>query len=154
MMKRTSAGQALESLIFDTAATFFLLRARGSQLGVVTPWGAGYGGLLRSLKLDGPQTVPQLARSRPVSRQHIQKLANEMLEDGTIEYIDNPAHKRSKLLRLTPHGEAVFETMSARITEEAERLADGISTEALETTLHVLETLRDRLRENLSHELP
>lgn len=146
-MKRTEAGKALETVIFDTAATFFLLRARGTELGAVTPWGAGYGGLLRSLKLEGPQTVPQLARSRPVSRQHIQKLVNEMLADGTLEAIDNPAHKRSKLLRLTPKGEAAIAAISERIAEEAERLAEGISPEDLQTTVRVLQTLRERLRE-------
>ncbi|MGD2183566.1 hypothetical protein [Lusitaniella coriacea] len=33
---------------------------------------------------------------------------NEILKEGTIDAIENPAHKRSKLLRLTPKGEEVF----------------------------------------------
>jgi len=48
-----------------------------------------------------------------VSRQHyIQKLANELIEEGLLEMIENPAHKRSKLMRVTPSGEQKLEELS------------------------------------------
>lgn len=83
--KRTEAGQAIEDLIIEIVATFFLLRAEGMRIGVVSPSGEGYWSILRLLKINGPQTVPQLARYRYVPRQSVQKLANEMLKDGVIE---------------------------------------------------------------------
>ena len=45
------------------------------------------GGLMRSLKLEGAQTVPQLARARPVSQKHIQKLASEMINEVVLDPI-------------------------------------------------------------------
>jgi len=51
-------------------------------------------GVLRSLARLGPQTVPQMAGARPVSRQHIQTIVNALAADGLVETIDNPAHKR------------------------------------------------------------
>jgi DNA-binding MarR family transcriptional regulator len=142
---RTPAGKVMEELIIAILRNFFLLRAVGKQTGTVTSWGGGYWGLLRSLKLEGAQTVPQLARSRSVSRQHIQKLANEMLQDGVIELVDNPAHKRSKLLHLTPKGEIILQELSAKIALDAENLAQKIDIEDLQIAFKVMELLSSEL---------
>lgn len=70
---------------------FFRLQAMGREIGAVTAGNAGNWGLLQSLMANGPTTVPELARMRPVSRQHIQTMANEMAEEGLIEFRENPA---------------------------------------------------------------
>lgn len=70
---------------------------------------ASHRAVLESLALQGPQTVPALARARPVARQHIQVLINELLDMGLVETIANPAHKRSPLARLTAAGKRRFE---------------------------------------------
>lgn len=145
---RTPEGQVMEEAIAAIPATYFLLRAAGTKIGAVTPSGRGYWGLLRSLHREGPQTIPQLARSRPVSRQHIQKLASEMLAEGVIEAIENPAHKRSKLLRLTPKGEANFRALNEQIARSAEQLAEGMNLAELKVTLKVLTQLCDKLKDN------
>ena len=143
---RTESGQAIEALIIEIVATFFLLRAEGMRIGVVSPSGEGYWSVLRLLKVNGPQTVPQLARYRYVPRQSVQKLANEMLKDGVIELVNNPAHKRSKLLRLTPKGEVVFQEMSDRIAILAETLAEQQDAAQLQRAADVMKHLHERLR--------
>ncbi|HEY9613630.1 helix-turn-helix domain-containing protein [Allocoleopsis sp.] len=147
--KRTEAGQAIEDLIIEIVATFFLLRAEGMRIGVVSPSGEGYWSVLRLLKLNGPQTVPQLARYRYVPRQSVQKLANEMLKDGVIELVNNPAHKRSKLLRLTSRGDIVFQEMSDRIAKLAETLAKQQDAAQLQNAADVVKKLHEQLREML-----
>jgi DNA-binding MarR family transcriptional regulator len=151
-MIRTTAGKAVQELVTETTYLFFLLRAAGKRTGAVTTSDGGYWGMLRSLKLEGSQTVPQIARSRPVSRQHIQKLANEMIADGVIELVDNPVHQRSKLLRLTPKGEVAFQEITERIAQEAERFAQDIDIDAaeLEIAVKVLRQLREKLKLVLS----
>ena len=143
--RRTQAGAALFDVIVETLETFFRLRAAGMRHGTVTPRGGGLWGLLRILKLEGPRTVPQIARARSVARQHVQKLANEMAAEGLIEFIDNPAHRRSKLMRLTRKGDAAFEELTARIVETAETLAHGMDLRELRTAAGVLRRLRERL---------
>jgi DNA-binding MarR family transcriptional regulator len=143
---RTDAGQAIEALIIEIVATFFLLRAEGMRIGVVSPSGEGYWSILNLLKVNGPQTVPQLARYRYVPRQSVQKLANEMLKDGVIELANNPAHKRSKLLRLTPKGDVVFQEMSDRIAILAETLAEQQDAAQLQRAADVMKQLHERLR--------
>jgi DNA-binding MarR family transcriptional regulator len=147
--KRTEAGRAIEDLIIEIVATFFLLRAEGMRMGVVSPSGEGYWSVLRLLKINGPQTVPQLARYRYVPRQSVQKLANEMLKDGVIELVNNPAHKRSKLLRLTPEGDAVFQQMGDRIAKLAETLAKQQDAAQLQNAADVVKNLHEQLREML-----
>ncbi len=150
IIDRTQAGQAIEDLIVEIVATFFLLRAEGMRIGVVSSSGEGYWSVLRLLKVKGPQTVPQLARYRYVPRQSVQKLANEMLNDGVIEFLNNPAHKRSKLLRLTPKGEAVFQEMSDRIATLAETLAEQQETPQLQNAANVVKQLHEQLRTMLN----
>ena len=145
-VNRTPAGQAIEDLIVEIVATFFLLRAEGMRIGVVSPSGEGYWSVLRILKVKGAQTVPQIARYRYVPRQSIQKLANEMLEDGVIELVNNPAHKRSKLLRLTPKGETVFAELSDRIAVLSETLATQGDADQLQNAVVVVKHLHEQLR--------
>jgi DNA-binding MarR family transcriptional regulator len=140
----TPEGEAMFEVVLETFAASFRLRAAGRKIGAVTARG-GLWGLLRSLAVEGPQTVPQLARSRPVARQHIQKLANEMAADGLVEFADNPAHRRSKLVRLTKKGAAVYDGLTERVHGMTEELARGMNAGELRTTARVLRTLRDRL---------
>ena len=76
-------------------------------------------GVLRTLVLVGPQTVPELARSRPVSRQHCQIIVNSLAEQSLVELVDNPRHKKSRLVRATKKGRARFEAMKAQFTAAA-----------------------------------
>lgn len=77
----------------------------------------GMRAVLESVINGGPQTVPAMARIRPVTRQHIQGLVNALLDAGYVEMRDNPAHKRSKLVAATLRGEALFRKL--RKTENA-----------------------------------
>lgn len=147
-IERSPAGEALYQVLVETAAVFFRMRALGKKQGLVTAWGGGLWGFLRSLELHGPATVPQLARMRPVARQRIQHLADDAARAGLIEYLDNPAHKRSKLLALTPAGETAFAEMDARLVEMSEHLTEGIGKKDLRTTVKVLRQLREKLGES------
>ena len=133
--RRTPAGGALEEVLLTCVGTSFRIRAAGQRVvpEALTSWG-GVGGLLRSLKADGPQTVPQLARARPVARQRIQRLVDECATAGLVEFGDNPAHRRSKLIRLTAKGEATCAEISSKIGNWSETLAGDIDAADLETT--------------------
>ncbi len=99
----------------------------------------GLRSILRSLNKFGAQTVPQMARVRSVSRQHVQLLVNQLAEKGYIEFIINPAHKRSALVRLTPQGKKVVDTMSHREAKLLDKTDFDVQDEKL---LEAAETLR------------
>src|SRR5215472_16710847 len=106
-------GEAIAGLMLEAAQFFFRLRAIGQKTGLITSWGAGAFGFMRSLALSGPLTVPQIAKMRPVSRQRMQRLADELAAEGFVEFIGNPRHRRSKLVQLTPRGDARYRELNA-----------------------------------------
>src|SRR4249919_3376148 len=112
-------GEAITDLMLEVAQFFFRIRAVGQRTGLITSWGGGAFGFMRSLALLGPLTVPQIAEMRPTSRQRMQRLADELAAEGHVEFIDNPKHRRSKLVRLTPKGEARYRKLDARLTSIA-----------------------------------
>ena len=125
--KTTGQGEAVADLMLEVAQFFFRIRALGQRSGLITSWGGGAFGLLRSLALIGPLTVPQIAEMRPTSRQRMQRLADELEAEGLVEFIDNPSHRRSKLVRLTRKGEARYCELSARFLTIASTMGAELS---------------------------
>src|SRR6266540_2096880 len=120
-----SKAEAVAELMLEVAQCFFRIRAVGQKTGLITGWGGGSFGFLRSLALLGPLTVPQIAQMRPTSRQRMQRLADELEADGLVEFIDNPQHRRSKLVRLTPKGDARYCELNARFLVIASTMEIG-----------------------------
>ena len=123
----TGKGAAIAELILEVAQCFFRLRAVGQRAGLITVWGGGAFGFLRSLAVIGPLTVPQIAQMRPTSRQRMQRLADELAAEGLVEFIDNPRHRRSKLVRLTRKGNARYRELSARFLAIASTMGAPLS---------------------------
>jgi DNA-binding MarR family transcriptional regulator len=141
---RTEAGAALMDVIWLTVQTSFKIRAFGRRTGFVSARG-GVWGLLRSLREGGPQTVPALARMRPVSRQHIQTLADAMAADGLVAFKSNPAHKRSQLVTITAKGERVYEALARKLGAFSDDLAADMDARKLAAATESLTRLAAKL---------
>src|SRR5512133_2774637 len=87
-----SKAEAIAELILEVAQCFFRIRAVGQKTGLITGWGGGAFGFMRSLAVIGPLTVPQIAQMRPTSRQRMQRLADELAAEGLVYFIGNPKH--------------------------------------------------------------
>ena len=138
--------QAVAELMLEVAQCFFRIRALGQKTGLITSWGGGAFGFMRSLALLGPLTVPQIAQMRPTSRQRMQRLADELAADGLVEFIDNPKHRRSKLVRLTRKGDARFRKLSARLLAIASKMGVGLSEADIRRTREILQLLSDEAK--------
>lgn len=108
------AENAFDHLINETALLFHRLRIVADQVHRHGEMSGGLRSILRGLNKQGAQTVPQMARVRTVSRQHIQMLVNRLLEIGYVEQQPNPAHRRSPLIGLTDAGLRIVEEMNER----------------------------------------
>jgi DNA-binding MarR family transcriptional regulator len=134
--------------MLEVAQCFFRLRALGQKTGLITSWGGGAFGFMRSLARLGPLTVPQIARMRPTSRQRMQRLANELEAEGHVEFIDNPKHRRSKLVRLTRKGEARYRELEARFLAIAATMGVGLGERDIRRTTEIVRRLsRDVTKE-------
>jgi DNA-binding MarR family transcriptional regulator len=86
-----------------------------------------------------------MARARPVSRQHIQSLVDRLAAEGHVELAENPAHKRSHLVRLTGKGKVLVDAMNRREGMILTRLKIGIPEEDLRTAAATLRAVRELL---------
>jgi DNA-binding MarR family transcriptional regulator len=102
-------------------------------------------GVLETIERHGPTSVPRMARMRPVSRQHIQRVVDELLERKLVRLETNPHHKLSPLVSMTDKGHAAFQAMSQRERPVFGQLARGLSADEVEITRRVLDQLRMRL---------
>ena len=123
----TRKAEAIAELMLEVAQCFFRIRAAGQKTGLITGWGGGAFGFMRSLAMLGPLTVPQIAGMRPTSRQRMQRLADELAADGLVEFIDNPKHRRSKRVQLTRKGAARYREMSARFLSLSSAVGGDLS---------------------------
>jgi DNA-binding MarR family transcriptional regulator len=142
----SSKDEAIADLILEVAQCFFRIRALGQKTGLITSWGGGAFGFMRSLALLGPLTVPQIAQMRPTSRQRMQRLADELAADGLVEFVDNPKHRRSKLVRLTRKGDAHYCRLSARFLAIASTMGTGLSEADMRKTREILQFLSDEAK--------
>jgi len=133
--------EAVAELLLDIAECFFRIRAAGQKNGLITSWGGGAFGFMRSLTTLGPLTVPQIAEMRPTSRQRMQRLADELAADGLVEFIDNPKHRRSKLVQLTRKGAARYRVMSARFLAMASLIGGDLNETEVRKTAGVVRQL-------------
>jgi DNA-binding MarR family transcriptional regulator len=144
--KNDGRGAAIADLMLEVAQFFFRLRAMGQRSGLITSWGGGAFGFMRSLAVIGPLTVPQIARMRPTSRQRMQRLADELAAEGLVAFIDNPRHRRSKLVRLTRKGEARYRALSARLLAVAATMGEDLSEADIRKTAGIVRRLSDETK--------
>ncbi|WP_433936226.1 MarR family winged helix-turn-helix transcriptional regulator [Sorangium cellulosum] len=144
MAKRSSGGDALTELVLKV----FRLNGRFLEVADGITEGSGLtaarwqvlGAVLRE-----PLSVAAAARSMGLTRQSVQRLADVLVDEGLCTYLDNPAHRRAKLLAPTERGWAAIrrfhpiqvawaDQVSAAVGERALRAAN----ETLDAVLAVL----------------
>jgi DNA-binding MarR family transcriptional regulator len=138
--------EAVAALMLEVAQCFFKIRALGQKTGLITSWGGGAFGFMRSLALLGPLTVPQVAQMRPTSRQRMQRLADELAAAGLVKFIDNPKHRRSKLVQLTPKGDARYRDLNDRLLSIASTMGVALSEADIRKTIEIVRHLSDDVK--------
>jgi len=89
--------------------------------------------------------VAHIARNMGLTRQAVQRLANDMERDGLVRFGPNPHHQRAKLVLLTARGKAAYDAAMKRQGPWANGLAAGLSTAQIETAAATLRRIRQRL---------
>ena len=90
---------------------------------------------------DGDWTVPMAANRLGTSRQAVQRIANELADEGLAAFDENPRNQRSPFLRLTPDGHTTLDAITKRSRSQHRALLSdlsGVDVDALRLTLHRL----------------
>lgn len=143
----------LYEVIWRTRRLFQQLRTAGDALHEQSGITASQRAVLEFLSQHQPQTVPQIAHARSVSRQHIQNIVNELLERGLVDSLENPSHKRSSLLRMTRTGNRLFGVIRRREEKLLEVMEKKFNKKDLRTTAQTLQVIEEYLQANQWREL-
>jgi DNA-binding MarR family transcriptional regulator len=137
--------RALEVLIDECRSLFLQMRAASEEVHQDLGLSLGTRRILRWLHEQGPATVPQIARARKVSRQHIQMVVNGLLARELVEMFDNPAHRRSNIVQLTGLGHHLIQEMDRREQHIWRVLDLNVKRRDLDSSAGVLTRLRQLL---------
>jgi len=148
--RRTPGGEALTDLVLAVFRLNGRLLTAGDRLVADLGLTSARWQVLGSIALSpNLQPVAWLARNMGLNRQGVQRIVNEMREDGLVELRRNPHHRRAHLVALTNRGEEAFAAASRLQAPWVNALAKGISAEELAKTRGLLSTLCERLDQEL-----
>ncbi|MCA0156253.1 MarR family transcriptional regulator [Tsukamurella sp. M9C] len=134
MPGRTPEGDALTALVlpaFELNGEFLAAAAAITGPHALTPaqW------QVLGATLDEARPVSEIARriGLGLTRQSVQRVANDVVDRGWAEWADNPHHRRAKLLAPTDAGRAAVAAMAAEQHAWADHVGAAVGTEDLET---------------------
>lgn len=140
---------SIEMLLDEVRLLFHRAAAVVEELHAEEAVTAGMRAVLERVDRAGPQTVPDIARSRHVTRQHIQELTNVLLERGLVAMQENPAHRRSALVALTDEGTRTIRRMRSREQRYLAALKPACNQDDLAQAAATLAAVRDSIGANL-----
>jgi DNA-binding MarR family transcriptional regulator len=101
--------------------------------------------VLEFLTRFGPTSVPDIARARYVTRQHVRSIVDALVAGALIEPASNPAHRRSSLFTLTDKGRDALAAMQEREHELIRRRFEAIERPDVDKAADVLAAIRNAL---------
>ena len=90
------------------------------------------------------RTTPQIARSLGLSRQAVQRLADDLVARGLAAWSDNPDHRRARLLALSDAGRQAYAQALQRKGLWAEAMAEGLTPAWLAVATELLDLMGRR----------
>jgi DNA-binding MarR family transcriptional regulator len=153
--KRTPGGDALSSIMLDLFRLNSLLLTAGdrlvARLGLTSARWQILGAIVAA---DRPQPVASLARNLGANRQNVQRIINDLHEDGLVAFEVNPHHRRAQLVVLTDKGIQAYEAAMRLQAPWMNSLSDGLLVRDIETVHRVITALRKKLASNDAAALP
>jgi len=132
----------LYRVIIETRKLFHTLAEASTELNKESGITASMRAVMETLFTNHTMTVPDIARHKNVTRQHIQQIINELLVRELVHALENPAHKRSPLIRLSQNGTEQFKSILHREKQLLASLAKQFDEQELQDAANILESIR------------
>jgi|SRR5271170_1786010 len=147
--KRTPAGDALTNLILDLFRLNSLISTAGDRLVAQLSLTSARWQILGAIATaERPQPVAWLARDMGAYRQNVQRIINDLREEGLVVFEANPHHRRAQLVVLTEKGKQTFEAAMRLQAPWINALSEGLSVKDIQTMHRVILALRQKLEGN------
>src|SRR5438034_7075300 len=144
--KRTAAGDALTDLILNLFRLNSRLLAAGdrlvAELGLTSARWQILGAIVTAERL---QPVAWLARDLGANRQNVQRIVNDLHQEGLVAFETNPHHRRAQLVVLTEKGRQIFDAAMRLQAPWVNGISDGLSVKDIEIVHRVVVALRKKL---------
>jgi DNA-binding MarR family transcriptional regulator len=132
------------ALLTEVVVTTFRLNGRlldvaqelASAGEITAAWWQVLGGVLHE-----PRTVSDIGRRMGMTRQAVQRVADVLVDRGLAEYLDNPGHRRAKLLACTEDGYQAIRRISVVQHPWANRIGAEVGAKPLHDTLATMRRL-------------
>jgi DNA-binding MarR family transcriptional regulator len=122
---RTPAGDAFSALVVQILEASGRLLIIGDELAGPAGLTSARWRVLAAVE-DVPLHVADVARMLGLARQSVQRVADLLTRERLATFTANPAHRRAKLLRLTPAGHRALAIIAASQHVWANRLGQAI----------------------------
>lgn len=146
----TPAGEAVTALILDVFRLNGRLLVAGdrlvAELGLTSARWQILGAITYAEK---PESVAWHARAMGVHRQGIQRIVNELKEEGIVKFLPNPHHKRAHLIDLTSKGRELYDAALELQAPWVNSLSSGLSHDDIAAAKSVVDQLTKRLETEL-----
>jgi len=143
-MKHSQQGRIFTKIVLETFKLNGLFTAEGDK--ITEPFGLSSARwkIISSLaRSKSPLTVSQIAQAMGQTRQAVQRLVDVLQNDKFIVLLDNPNHKRAKLIILTDQGKNIYRNLEKKQVIWANKFSNYIDKKDLEITLMTLEKLSE-----------
>ena len=97
-----------------------------------------------------PLPIAHLARNMGLTRQSVQRIANELAAEGLLRFASNPHHQRAKLVLLTERGRTAYQGAMARWHPLASALGRSLRPATINAAAEALRAIRRRLEGGLA----
>jgi DNA-binding MarR family transcriptional regulator len=147
--QKTPASNALTDLIRTVIRMNAMVQKSGTRLmrgtGITN---ARWQTLSELFALEKPVTVSELARHMGLTRQAVQRLADDMASDGLVEFAKNPGDARAMHLLLTEVGKAKYDEALEREWQSTNAIAADFDTEQIAHAVKLLEAITQKMQTN------
>lgn len=89
----------------------------------------------------GDVTVPVIARNLSLSRQAVQRVATDLVRERFVTFLDNPHHKRAKLVALTPDGKKAYRGVEKKYLKWAKTVGQGIKSKDVQNAIFIMRAI-------------
>ncbi|MEU9137857.1 MarR family transcriptional regulator [Streptomyces sp. NPDC048404] len=96
---------------------------------------------------DEPLSVARAARRLGITRQGVQRIANDLARDGLADFRPNPDHRSSPLLGLTPRGRRILGGITDRAAAAHRVLSADIASVDIATARDLLRRVIEQVRQ-------
>lgn len=144
-MQRSPEALAITELILETFRLNGQLLEAGDRLTAPLGLTSARWQILGAIETEGQSlTVAQIGRRMGLSRQAVQRIVNDLEANGFVKLEENPAHKRAKLVVLTPSCLKTMRELDEIQGTWANELSDALSETGLRRALKLMKEIRER----------